>query len=294
MSNYRILTDAACDLSDEMARDLGLTVIPMEFSIDGKQYLNYLDNREMDPDKFYNMQRNDEAKEWKTSAVNTGTFEDVFEEILKNGEDILYIAFSSGLSGTYNSAVIAARDLKEKYPERKIIVTDTLCASMGQGLIVYLTAKQKEQGADIEECAKFVEDTKLNICHSFTVENLKQLHKGGRVSTTVAVVGGILNIKPMMKVDNNGKLISVGKVRGRAASIKGLLDSMEGKADDYDKQVIFISHGGCIAEAQGLAQMVSEKYGTPKENIFINYIGPLIGSHSGAGTLALFFKGNER
>ena len=165
---------------------------------------------------------------------------------------------------------------------------------MGQGLMVYLAAQKKISGASIEEVLQYVEETKLHICHSFTVENLKQLHKGGRVSTTVAVVGGILNIKPMMKVDNLGKLISVGKVRGRAASIKGLLESMEGKADDYDKQVIFISHGGCAEEAKSLAEMIAEKYGTPKENIHINFVGPLIGCHSGAGTMALFFQGTER
>lgn len=291
---YKIFTDAACDLTQQMADELNLTVLPMEFSIDGKQYKNYLDNRELDADVFYNMQRNNEAKEWKTSAVNTGTFTEYFEASLKEGDDILYIAFSSGLSGTYNASLIAIEDLKEKYPERKIFAVDTLCASLGQGLMVYLAAQKKNEGASIEEVAKYIEDTKLHICHSFTVENLKQLHKGGRVSTTVAVVGGILNIKPMMKVDNNGKLISVGKVKGRAASITALCDSMEGKADDYATQHLFISHGGCIEEARNLAKMVSEKYGTPIENIHINYIGPLIGCHSGAGTLALFFVGNER
>ena len=291
---YRIFTDAACDLTQQMADELNLTVLPMEFSIDGKQYKNYLDNRELDADVFYNMQRNDEAKEWKTSAINAGTFTEYFEAPLKEGDDILYIAFSSGLSGTYNASLIAIDDLKEKYPERKIIAVDTLCASLGQGLMVYLAAQKKNEGASIEEVAKYIEDTKLHICHSFTVENLKQLHKGGRVSTTVAVVGGILNIKPIMKVDNNGKLISVGKVRGRAASIKGLCDSMEGKADDYATQHLFISHGGCIEEARNLANMVSKKYGTPIENIHINFVGPLIGCHSGAGTLALFFIGNER
>ncbi len=294
MAEYKIFTDAACDLTQQMADEFNLTVLPMEFSIDGKQYFNYLDNRELDADVFYNMQRNDEAKEWKTSAVNAGAFTEYFEPTLKEGKDILYIAFSSGLSGTYNSAVIAARELKEQYPERKIIAVDTLCASLGQGLMVYLTAMKKNEGLSIDEAAQFIEETKLHICHSFTVENLKQLHKGGRVSTTVAVVGGLLNIKPMMKVDNNGKLISIGKVRGRAASIKGLCDSMEGKADDYATQQLFISHGGCIEDAKTLAAMVSEKYGTPLENIHINFVGPLIGCHSGAGTLALFFVGNER
>ncbi len=294
MAEYRIFTDAACDLTQQMADELKLTVIPMEFSIDGKQYLNYLDNRDLDADKFYDMQRNDEAKEWKTSAVNAGTFIEYFEPTLQAGEDILYIAFSSGLSGTYNSSVIAIQDLKEKYPERKIVAVDTLCASLGQGLMVYLAVQKKNEGATLEEVASFVEETKLHICHSFTVENLKQLHKGGRVSTTVAVVGGILNIKPTMKVDNNGKLISVGKVRGRAASINALADSMEGKADDYKTQHIFISHGGCIDDAKKLASIVSEKYGPPLENIHINFVGPLIGCHSGAGTLALFFVGNKR
>ena len=294
MAEYRIFTDAACDLTQQMADELNLTVIPMEFSIDGKQYLNYLDNRELDADEFYDMQRNDAAKEWKTSAVNAGAFIEYFEPALQAGEDVLYIAFSSGLSGTYNSSVVAIQDLKEKYPERKIVAVDTLCASLGQGLMVYLAVQKKNAGAGLDEVAQFIEDTKLNICHSFTVENLKQLHKGGRVSTTVAVVGGILNIKPIMKVDNNGKLISVGKVRGREASVKALADSMEGKADDYASQHIFISHGGCLNDAQKLASMVSEKYGTPMENIHINFVGPLIGSHSGAGTLALFFVGHER
>ena len=232
------------------------------------------------------------GKTAKTSAINTQTFIDVFEKKLQEGNDIVYIAFSSGLSTTYNSGVAAANELKENYPNRKILVVDSLAASAGYGLIVYLASKKAKEGASAEEIIKFVEDIRLKIAHWFTVADLVYLKRGGRISPTVAFVGGVLGIKPILHVDNEGHLISMSKVRGRRAAILELANKFGETADKGAVQTVYISHGDCIDDAQTLADIIKKEYGVNTE--IITYVGPVIGAHSGPGTLALFFIANER
>ena len=287
---YVIMTDSSCDLPQELADQLGLEVLPLEVMADGKNYRNWLDGREIGFKEFYKLAR--EGKELKTSAVNTAAFEEKMEKLLKEGKDILYIGFSAGLSTTYNSGESAARELREKYPDRKIYTVDTLAASLGQGMITYYAAKKKEEGATIEEVRDFVESEKLHMCHWFTVDDLNYLKRGGRISATTAVVGSMLQIKPVLHVDDEGHLINIGKARGRQSSLKALVDKMEKTVTEAGKQTVFISHGDCLEDAEAVAQMVRERFGT--QDIRINYVGPVIGAHSGPGTLALFYLGTQR
>lgn len=290
MENYVIVTDSCCDLSEELAQDAALTVIPMILTLDGTEYRNYLDGREIDSKTFYS--RLVGGASASTAAINMDVFTTVFEEILQQGKDILYLGFSSGLSSTYHVSTMVRDELAEKYPERKLYCVDTLCASMGEGLLVYLTAMQKKQGATIEEARDFAEQNKLNLCHWFTVLNLDQLKRGGRVSAATALVGSVLNIKPVLHVDDEGHLINVGKVRGRRASIQALFEHMRDSAIDPSEQTVFISHGDCEEDALTLKEMVENAL-HPKA-VLLNTIGPVIGSHSGKGTLALFFLGEKR
>jgi len=290
MRDYVIITDSTTDLTEELINELDITVIPMEFNIDGKSYLNYSDERDISYKEFYDFLRN--GKNSTTSLINTATFTELFEPILEDGKDILYIAFSSGLSGTYNSSCIAAQMLSEKYTDSKIYTVDSLSASMGEGLLVYHAAKKKKEGMNIDELKDWVENNKLNLCHWFTVDDLHHLKRGGRLSSAAAIVGTMLNIKPVLNVDNEGYLIPVEKVRGRKLSITAMLKMMEKTAINPEEQTIFISHGDCLEEAEFLANLVKEKLNV--KDIKMNYIGPVIGSHSGPGTIALFFLGTER
>ena len=290
MKDYVIITDSCCDLSEELAKDAGLYVIPMVMTISGTEYKNYLDERDISTKVFYDRLRAGETA--STSALNMDTFLSVFGEFLEQGKDILYLAFSSGLSGTYHVSTLAAEELAQKYPENKIFCCDTLCASMGEGLLVYLAGKKKQSGASIEEVRDFVEQNKLHLCHWFTVDDLNHLKRGGRVSATTAFVGSLLNIKPVLHVDDEGHLINVGKARGRRAAVSSLFEHMKETAINPSEQTVFISHGDCEEDAVTLKEMV-EKELSPKE-IQINPIGPVIGAHSGPGTLALFFLGSKR
>jgi DegV family protein with EDD domain len=290
MSDFVILTDSSADLSDEMARELEVEVLPLRFLLDDNVYANYPDNRDMDPHAFYEKLRAGQVA--TTSAVNVADYTQALEPTLQAGKDVLLLAFSSGLSTTYNSARIAAEELREKFPQRKIEVVDTLCASMGQGLLVYLAVQEKRKGKSLEEVRDWAEANKLNLCHQFTVDDLHFLKRGGRISATTAVVGSMLQIKPVLHVDNEGHLINIGKARGRQASLKALVDKMEKTAIDPASQTVFISHGDCLQDAQTVARMVRERFGT--QDIRINYVGPVIGAHSGPGTLALFYLGTER
>ena len=290
MSQFVILTDSCADLPAELVERLGVKVLPLSYNMDGKTVYNYPDNREMDPHEFYELLRS--GKTAVTSAVNVAQFAEAMEPCLQEGKDVLVLAFSSGLSTTYNSAVIAGDDLREKYPERKIYVVDTLCASMGQGLLVYLAAKEREKGSGIEEVRDWAEANKLSIAHQFTVNDLHFLKRGGRVSATTAVVGTMLAIKPMLHVDDEGHLINIAKARGRAASLKGLVDKMEQAVIDPAEQTVFISHGDCLEEAQTVANMVKERFGV--KEVIINYVGPVIGAHAGPGVVALFYIAKER
>ncbi len=288
MNPYVIYTDTGCDLPEELLAELGVKAKSLTFRFDGSE-CEYT-SHEMPTPEFYNEMR--EGKVAKTAAVNPDTFKAAFEAEVAKGNDLLYIGFSSGLSTTYNSGRLACEELSEVYPDRTLISIDTLCASAGQGLLVYLAAKRQKEGATIEEVASYIESIKMNLCHWFTVDDLVYLKRGGRVSPAVALVGGMLNIKPVMHVDNDGHLIKVGTVRGRKNSLKALADKYEALALDRENSVIFISHGDCFDEAKELAEMLKAK-GAPEVHL-ITYVGPVIGAHSGPGTMALFFLGKER
>lgn len=290
MSEFVLMTDSSADLNQEMVQELGVTVLPLSFTIQGKTYRNYPDNREMDLPLFYDMLRAGELA--TTSAVNVAEYTQAVEPILQEGKDVLILAFSSGLSSTYQASVLAAGELREKYPDRKIYTVDTLCASLGQGLLVYLAVQEQRKGKSIEEVRDWAEETKLHLCHQFTVDDLHFLKRGGRISATTAVVGSMLQIKPVLHVDNEGHLINIGKARGRQASLKALVDKMEKTVTEEGRKTVFISHGDCRKDAVTVADMVRERFGT--QDIRINYVGPVIGAHSGPGTLALFYLGTER
>lgn len=288
MNNYVIYTDSACDIAPEILEEWGVKVIPLTFMFqdEDKQYSNY----DLSAKDFYGKMR--EGKVAKTSAINIATFKEEFGKILADDFDLLYLAFSSGLSTTYNSANIAAEELREEYPDRKIITVDTLSASAGMGLLLYLTVQKKNEGASIEQAAQFAYNNRLNLCHWFTVDDLVYLKRGGRVSPTVAFVGGLLGIKPIMHMDNDGKLINMFKARGRKAAIQAIADKYGELSITPNKGTVFISHGDCIDDAKALADVVKNTYGV-EVKIFAD-IGPVIGAHSGPGTLALFFLGKER
>ena len=290
MRDYVILTDSCCDLSAEMAAELGVEVLPLSLQMGDRTYRNYLDGREIGFHEFYERVRSGELA--TTSAVNVGEFEEKMREILKTGKDILSISFSSALSTTYQSSVIAAEELKDEFPDAKILTVDSLCASLGQGLFVYLCAQEQKKGKTIDEVKTFAEETKGRVCHWFTVDDLNHLHRGGRVSKLTAVLGTALGIKPLLHVDNEGRLINVGKTRGRKQSLEWLVDRMAERIGSYQNDVVYISHGDCLEDAKYVAELVKKRFGIKK--IVIGNIGPVIGSHSGPGTVALFFLGETR
>ena len=290
MGEYVILNDSSADLTAELVAELGVEVIPLSFTMEDKTYYNFPDNRDIDPADFYARLRGGAMA--TTAAVNVADYTEAMEPILKEGKDVLVLAFSSGLSATCHSAQIAAGELMEQYPDRKVYVVDTLCASLGQGLLVWYAANLKKQGKTMEEVRDWTEEHKLNLCHWFTVDDLHFLKRGGRISAATAVLGTMLSIKPVMHVDNEGHLIKVGTARGRNASLKALVDHMEQTVLDLKGQSIFISHGDCLADAQKVADDIRARFGV--EDIVINYVGPVIGAHSGPGTVALFFMGSER
>lgn len=286
MSNYVIFTDSACDIEPSTLAKWNVKHIDLTLKFEGEDKV--YNNSEIDPKFFYRKMR--EGGISKTAAVNTERFKAAFEEEVKNGNDVLYIGFSSGLSTTYNSGSVACNNLAETYPERKLIAVDSLAASAGFGLFLYMIVKKKEEGASIEEAAQYAEDIKFNVCHWFTVDDLVYLKRGGRVSSAAAFVGGVLGIKPILHVDNEGHLINVSKVRGRKASIKALADKLTELI--IDKGPVFICQGDCMEDAHLLADIIKKEHGLDVDMTV--YTGPVIGSHSGPGTLALFFLGKNR
>ena len=288
MSDFVIVTDSSADLPASLVQELGVEVLPLSFTVQGKTYHNYPDDREMDPKVFYKMLRDGEMA--TTSAVNVAEYTATLEPLLQAGKDVLVLAFSSGLSTTYQSSVIAVNELSEQYPDRKIYTVDTLCASLGQGLLVWHAVREQRRGQSIEAVRDWVEENKLRLCHWFTVDDLHFLKRGGRISAATAVVGTMLSIKPVLHVDDEGHLISMGKARGRGASLTALVDHMEQTATDVD--TVFISHGDCLADAEKVAADVRNRFGT--KDVVINNVGPVIGAHSGPGTVALFFLGTKR
>ena len=289
MRYYTMVTDSSCDLPAPLLEKMGIRVVPLAVNLDGKTYFNYPDGRAIGFEEYYAQLRS--GKQATTSAVNMSMFRTVMEAELIAGHDVLYLGFSSGLSGTFNAGAMAARELQEEYPEFELIAVDTLCACMGQGLLVYLAALEKAGGKSMHEVRDFVEAQKLHICHWYTVDDLQHLKRGGRIGGTTARLGTMLNIKPVMNMDNEGKLAAVSKARGRAAALRALVDKMGEQAIEPEKQTVFIAHADCYDDAHKVAEMVHERFGSKS---LINYIGPVIGAHAGPGTVALFFVGKER
>lgn len=292
MSDFVILTDSCIDLPDSLAKDYNFIVLPLKVSIRGQEYQNLLDESEISSKVFYNMLREKEIA--TTAQANPADFLEIMKPILKKGKDILSISFSSALSGTYNSSLIAIKELEEEFPERKIIAVDSLCASMGQGLLLSYAGKLQKAGKSIEEVAQFVEETKLSVSHLFTVSDLGHLRRGGRLSATSLILGNLLSIKPLLHVSKEGKLKVYGKARGRFKSINNMISRMETTYDREKNEMIYISHGDCLEDALYAKEQIIEKLGVTEEMFTINPIGPVIGAHSGVNTLAIFYLGNER
>lgn len=290
MRDYILLTDSSADLPAELYKELEISVLPLTFLLDGTTYENLPDGSTLSFHEVYEKLR--AGSHITTSAVNVETFRQAFLPHLEAGRDVLYLGFSSGLSSTYSAGHIAAQELSEEFPERKIICVDTLCASLGQGMLVYLTAKKRLEGSAIEETAAFAEENKLHLCHWFTVDDLFFLKRGGRISAATALVGSALGIKPVLHVDDEGHLISVSKARGRKKSFAAMVEQMKATAINPSEQIPFISHGDCEDEAKELAEMLKKEFGV--KDVIINHVGPVIGAHSGPGTMALFFLGTHR
>ena len=289
MNTHVIMTDINADLPEEYIREHGLEVLSLSYMIDGETYDR---NHPLEVGEFYKRMRNGSMP--TTSQVNPDQAKKAFTACLKQGKDVLYIAFSSALSGTYNSGRIAAEEIKEEglFPDRKLVVLDSLSASLGQGLLVHKAVQLKEAGKSLEETVSWVEENKLNLCHIFTVDDLFHLHRGGRVSKATAVLGTMINIKPILHVDEEGRLTPIGKVRGRRKSLSALADRMGEQIKGFENPEVFISHGDCLEDAEYVEKLVRERFGV--ENFVINHVGPTIGAHSGPGTMALFFMGNQR
>ncbi|MDE8703151.1 DegV family protein [Adlercreutzia equolifaciens] len=288
---FAIVTDSSSNLTEELIDELDLHILPLTFMVDGQEFQSYLKGEKTDLSQFYTMMR--EGKVITTSLPNLKASRELIEGLLKEGQDVLYLGFSSGLSGTYQAIDLILAELADQYPDRTVMGVDTLAASMGEGLLVYYAARKRNEGASIQEVRDWVEEHKLHLAHWFTVDDLMFLFRGGRVSRTSAWAGTLLNIKPVMHVDDEGHLIPLEKVRGRKKSLKALVDHMEQTANaPVADQTVFISHGDCLEEAQYVADLVRERFGVT--DIVINYVDPVIGAHSGPGTMALFFLASER
>ena len=290
MNQYVIVSDATCDLPVALSEQLEIVIIPMEFTMSGKVYRHFPDAREMSFHTFYERTKNGEMS--VTSQINSITYEKYFSPILEQGKDILYIAFSSCLSGTYQASRLSASDLMERYPGRKIVCVDSKAASVGEGMLTYYAAQKKQEGLSLDELAEWVQVNRDHICHWFTVDDLNHLKRGGRVSAVTAVVGTALGIKPVLHVDTDGNLIPVGNVRGRKKSLEALVEHMAQTCVHPENQTIFIGHGDDREAAEFLKSLVEEKFHV--KNSIISDMGPIIGTHTGCGIAALFFIGTEK
>ncbi|NLP35793.1 MAG: DegV family protein [Clostridiales bacterium] len=289
MSKFIITTDTTSDLPKEYLEEHNIRLLPLYYNFNGTVYG---DKNDLDLKVFYNMMRGGAMP--TTMAVNPEITREVFTGLLKEGYDILHIAFSSALSGSCSVAATVARELCEEKPEAKITVIDSLSASLGEGLLVHKAVKLKENGKSMDEIVDWIENNKLNLCHIFTVDDLHHLHRGGRVSKTTAIIGTLINVKPILHVDNDGRLVPLNNVRGRKKALIALVDQMASRSKGFEAQndTVFISHGDCIEDAQYVADLIKERLGIT--DILINYVSPTIGAHSGPGTVALFFVGNPR
>ncbi len=285
--SYQILTDSCCDFTKEKYKELGLAAVPLMVNFRGESYPDKNDDSLRD---LYAGLRAGEVA--TTAAANPEQWASAMEPFLQAGEDVLVLSFSSGLSTSYQSAVIAATDLREAYPERTILVVDSLSASLGQGLLAWYACRKRQEGLSIEELARWLEENRLHLCHWFTVDDLMYLKRGGRISAATAIVGTMLKVKPVLHVDNEGHLINMFKVRGRKASLDAIADKLGELGGNYDNSTVFICHGDCIEDAKYVENILKTKYGV--KEVLINYTGAVIGSHSGPGTMAVFFLGDHR
>ena len=290
MRDYVIMTDSCCDLTDHIARELELTVVPLTVHIGGGDYPNLLDGSAISFEDFYDKIRS--GVPGTTSAANVGQFQEAMRPLLAAGKDIVSINFSSALSTTYQSAAIAAKDMREEFPDAHIYVVDSLSASLGQGLLLYLAVQKKREGLSAEELVQWVEENKLHVDHWFTVDDLNYLKMGGRLSAGAAFFGSMLSIKPILHTSDEGKLVPMSKVRGRKASLNALIDKVGELGIELSDQVMFICHADCEVEARAVAEELKARYGV--REVYINYIGPVIGSHTGPNTMGLFFVGTKR
>lgn len=289
MKDFIITTDSTCDLPKEYVKDHNIRLLPLYYSFDGKVYG---DKEDLEPKEFYDVMRG--GKMPTTMAVNPDKAREVFTGLVNEGYDILHIAFSSALSGSCSVAATVARDICEEIPGAKITVIDSLCASMGEGLLIHKAVMMKEAGKSMDEIINWLENNKLNLCHIFTVDDLHHLQRGGRISKTSAIIGTLVHVKPVLHVNDEGRLVPLHNVRGRKKALVSLVDQMEKRFPGYEDQndIIFISHGDCLEDAEYVAAMIRERFGI--EKFLINYVCPTIGSHSGPGTVAVFFMGNPR
>ena len=287
---YEIVTDSSADLTDELIQEYGIHIVSLSFRVGGEEFPCYVQGQKTDYKQFYDRMRKGEMVD--TSLIDMSTCRDIFEGILRRGNDVLYIGFSSALSGSYNAAAMVAESLRDAFPERRVITIDSLSASMGEGLLVYYAAEQRRDGKSMDEVSDWLIENRLHLCHWFTVDDLFHLKRGGRISAATALVGTMLGVKPVLHVDDEGKLVAVGKVRGRRKSLETLVDEMEKTCTNPTEQLVFISHGDCVEDAQHVERLVRERLKV--KDVQINYVDPVIGAHSGPGTVALFFLGVQR
>lgn len=289
MHKYVITTDITCDLPEDYLRQHNIGLIPIYYSLNGTIYA---EENILEPKEFYKIMRSGAMP--STMAASPDIARKLFSGLLDNGYDILHIGFSSALSGSCSIAEAAARELCGERPGSKITVVDSLCASLGEGLLIHKAVQLMESGKSMEEVVDWLEKNKLELCHLFTVDDLHHLHRGGRVSKATAIIGTLINVKPILHVNNEGRLIPLINVRGRKKALTSLVDQMETRLKDYQKNndIIFISHGDCEDDARFVADLIKERFGI--QNYLINFVCPTIGAHSGPGTVALFFMGKER
>ena len=286
--SYQIITDSCCDLTQQMLTELNVLCVPLTVIYNGENHDNFSDEAQVKI--FYDQLR--QGVTATTAAANPEGWARVMEPVLKQGKDILILTFSSGLSTTCQSAMIAAKELREAYPERSIQVVDTLAAALGQGLLVWYACKKRDEGLSLEELTAWVEENKLHLAHWVTVDDLAHLKRGGRISATTALVGTMLNIKPIIHVDNDGHLINTAKARGRKAATEYIAAKLGELGEGYDNETVFIAHGDCPEDAANLESLVKEKYGV--KHVYTGYVGPVIGAHTGPGVLVVFFMGKHR
>lgn len=285
--NYVLLTDSSCDLSNELAKELNIEVLPMEFQMEGKIYKHYLDAREMSLEDFYS--KLESGIYATTTQINYDSYVNYFEPYLEKGIDILYVSISLGISGSYNTCKIAIKDLQEKYPDRKIYIVDPCCDSAGLGLLMYYAGQKYKNGLDIDGLRDYLEEFKLKICHFFVVDDLDHLKRGGRISAVSATFGKALQIKPLLSADNDGKLVTVGKIRGTNKVYEEFVKKLQRDGEDLKNQTVFIAHANAADKAEKLKELITPYV----KEVVITKVGPVIGAHVGSGMMALLFAGNR-